>query len=174
MTNNEIIAVENEIKYIIRHHTSNSPTQASTTAYSNTTSSAHGSLATENNHKKSLINSFLDTLNGEDNKEIKKPSSTLNKILNEEFKMYKKLVGQNVSSSFDSHDPLTFWKQNKFLLTNLTTLAQKYLASPGTSVKSESAFNISSYYGHKQCSQLSSENLCFFIFLEDKLSNQDK
>ncbi len=55
MTNNEIIAVENEIKYIIRHHTSNSPTQASTAAYSNTTSSAHGSLATENNYKK-IIN----------------------------------------------------------------------------------------------------------------------
>ncbi|CAF1445343.1 unnamed protein product [Rotaria sordida] len=82
MTNNEINKTENEIKYIIPQQTSNGPTQASSTTSSNT----NGSLTTEKEKKKSLINYFLDSLADEDTQQVKKQSSTLNKILNDEFK----------------------------------------------------------------------------------------
>ena len=42
---------------------------------------------------------------------------------------------------------------------------------PGTSVKAESAFSISAYYARKQRARLSADNLCFCVFLKDKLSN---
>ncbi|CAF3250677.1 unnamed protein product [Rotaria sp. Silwood2] len=169
MTNNEINKIENEIKYIIRQQTSNSSTQASSTTSSNT----NGSSATENEKKKSLLNYFLDSLADEDTQHVKKQSSTLNKILNDEFKTYKKLAGHFVSTSTDLHHSLQFWKTNKSLLPNLAPLAQKYLASPSTSTKSESAFSMSAYYGRKQRARLSSENLGFSVFLKDKLSNEN-
>ncbi|CAF1339098.1 unnamed protein product [Rotaria sordida] len=170
MTNNEINKIENEIKYIIRQQTSNSSTQASSTTSSNT----NGSLTTEKEKKKSLLNYFLDSLADEDTQQVKKQSSTLNKILNDEFKTYKKLAGHFVSTSSDLYDSLQFWKKNKLLLPNLALLAQKYLASPSTSTKSESAFSISAYYGRKQRARLSPENLGFSVFLKDKLSNENK
>ncbi|CAF1150344.1 unnamed protein product [Rotaria sp. Silwood1] len=135
MTNTEINTLENEIKYIIRHKTSNSSTQASSTTSSNTT----GLSRTEKNFKKSLLNYFVDSLADEDSQQ--------------------KLAGDYVSTSPDSYNPVQFWKENKSLLPNLTPLAQKYLASPSTSTKSESAFSISAYYGRKQRARLSSVNL---------------
>ncbi|CAF3710437.1 unnamed protein product [Rotaria sp. Silwood1] len=155
MTNTEINTLENEIKYIIRHKTSNSSTQASSTTSSNTT----GLSRTEKNFKKSLLNYFVDSLADEDSQQVKKQSSTSKKLLSDEFKTYKKLAGDYVSTSPDSYNPVQFWKENKSLLPNLTPLAQKYLASPSTSTKSESAFSISAYYGRKQRARLSSENL---------------
>ncbi|CAF3224628.1 unnamed protein product [Rotaria sp. Silwood2] len=165
MTNNEINTIENEIKYIIRQQISNSQTQASSTTSSNT----NGSSTTEKNQKKSLLNYFLDSLADDDTQQVKRQSSTLNKILNDEFKTYKKLACHFVSTSTNLYHSLQFWKKNKLLLPNLAPLAQKYLASPSTSPKSESAFSISAYYGRKQRAQLSSENLGFFVFLKDKL-----
>ncbi|CAF4481377.1 unnamed protein product, partial [Rotaria sp. Silwood2] len=169
MTNNEISKIENEIKYIIRQQTSNSSTQGSSTTSSNT----NGSSTTENEKKKSLLNYFLDSLADEDTQHVKKQSSTLNKILNDEFKTYKKLAGHFVSTSTDLHHSLQFWKTNKSLLPNLATLVQKCLASPSTSTKSESAFSLSAYYGRKQRARLSSKNLGLSVFLKDKLSNEN-
>ena len=169
MSNNEIDSVENEVKSIVRHQPTNSPTQASTTAASCATIGINGLSTTRKQKKKSLLSYFLDTLVGADTKQINKQSSALNNVLTDEFKVYKKLAGQFVSTSFDLYDPLSFWKQNKSLLPNLSPLAQKYLASPGTSV--ESAFSTSSYYGRKQRARLSSENLSFSVFLKDKLLN---
>jgi hypothetical protein len=173
MTNNETNTIENEIKYMIRQ-SSNSSTQASATTTSSTTTSNTTKSITQKRKKKSLINYFLESLASNDTQQVKKQPSTLNKILNDEFKMYKKLAGQFVLISLDEYEPLDFWKQNKSVLPNLATLAQKYLASPGTSTKSESAFSIAGYYGRKQRAQLSSENLGFSVFLKDKLSNENK
>ncbi|CAF4970539.1 unnamed protein product [Rotaria socialis] len=71
-------------------------------------------------------------------------------------------------------DSLKFWKKSMSSLPNLAPLAQKYLAVPSTSTKSESAFSTSTYYGRKQRARLSSDNLCFSVFLKDKQSNEDK
>ena len=171
MTSNEITSTENQIKSIIHHRPSGTSIQTLTTASSNTTSGDSRSSIEEKSKKKSLLDYFLCTLNSEEEKRAKPQSSTLSKILNEEFRVYRKLATQFVSSSFDSYDPIKFWKQNKSLLPNLALLAQKYLASPSTSTKSESAFSISSYYSRKQRNQISSENLGFSVFLKDKLSD---
>ena len=171
MTNNEINTIESEIKFIVRQQSSNSLTQASATAStpSNTISNTDGRSTTKKEKTKSLLNYFLDTLDGEDNKQMKKQPSTLSKVMMEEFKIYKKLAVQFVSTSIDICNPIVFWKQNKNLLPNLSPLAQKYLSSPGTSTKAESAFSVSGYYARKQRARLSSENLCCSVFLKDKL-----
>jgi hypothetical protein len=54
---------------------------------------------------------------------MKKQSSTLNKIIIEEFKIYKKLAAQFVSTAMDLCNPVLFWKENKTLLPSLTPLA---------------------------------------------------
>lgn len=187
MVNTEISKVENEIKFMIRHQAPSNTTQASSTSLSNTMQAASASLSSTDaqsitssntnepskiiNKKKSLINYFLDSLTDEDAQPFQKQSSTLNKTLNEEFKAYKKIAAHYVSLSSDTYEPMEFWKTNKLLLPNLVSLAQKYLASPSTSTKSESAFSMSGYYGRKQRARLSPENLGFSVFLKDKLSN---
>ncbi|CAF1564257.1 unnamed protein product, partial [Adineta ricciae] len=168
MSNNEINLIEYEIKQKLRHQPS-----ATTTPNSNNTSNTNsGSFTTGKKSKKSLIDYFVDTLDGEDAKDNQKPTTTMTKVSNEEFKTYKKSAAQFVSMAVDRYDPLLFWKQHCFVLPNLATLAQKYLASPSTSVKSESAFSISAYYGRKQRARLSSDNLSYSVFLKDKLSNE--
>ncbi|CAF2885819.1 unnamed protein product [Rotaria sp. Silwood2] len=168
MTNYEITEVENQIKSILRHQSSNNSTQSSTTLSSNITSNTNAISTIEKKKKKSLISFFVSAINGEDIQETKKQQTTM-KILNEEFKLYKKLAAQFVLTANDVYDTLIFWKQNKVLFPNLMTLAQKYLSVPGTSVKAESAFSISSYIGRKQRARLSADNLCFSVFLKDKL-----
>ncbi|CAF1178011.1 unnamed protein product [Adineta ricciae] len=132
------------------------------------------SFTKEKKSKKSLIDYFVDSLDGEDVNDHPHSSTTITKVLNEEFKTYKKLAAQFVSTPVDQYDPLLFWKQHCFALPNLATLAQKYLASPSTSIKSESAFSISAYYGRKQRARLSSDNLSYSVFLKDKLSSEGK
>ena len=169
MTNYETNEIENQIKSILRHQSSNNPTQISTTS-SNTNSNANTTSTTENKTKKSLINYFISAISGDDIEE-KKKQHTIIKILNDEFTLYKKLAAQFVLTASDFCDTSTFWRQNKILLPNLMPLAQKYLTVPGTSVKVESGFSISAYYGRKQRARLSADNLCFSVFLKDKLSN---
>jgi hypothetical protein len=170
MTNTEINSIENEIRSIIRQQSSNTSIQTSTTAASNTASVENRSSTGQKSNKKSLLDYFLDTLDNEEANQARKQTSGMAKTLSEEFRMYKKLATQFISTSFDLYDPIKFWKQSKYLLPNLAMLAQKYLASPSTSTKSESAFSVSSYYGRKQRNRISPENLGFSVFLKDKLS----
>jgi hypothetical protein len=167
MNNNETNGIENQVKSLLRHQSSNNSTHVSTTS-TNTTSNANGISTTQKKKKRSLINYFDNAINGEDIQEKQNQAPTA-KILNDEFRLYKKLAAQYVSAACDTYETLTFWKQNKALLPNLMPLALKYLASPGTSVKAESAFSISAYYGRKQRARLSADNLCFSVFLKDKL-----
>ena len=169
MKNNETNEIENQIKSLFRHQSSNISTLASTTS-ANTTSNANGISTTPKKKKRSLINYFDNAINGEDIKEITNQPLTI-KVLSKEFKLYKKLASQYEAVAWSSYETLIFWKQNKNLLPNLIPLAHKYLASPGTSVKAESAFSMSAYYRRKQRARLSADNLCFSVFLKDKLSN---
>ncbi|CAF3424623.1 unnamed protein product [Rotaria sp. Silwood2] len=178
MTSSEINTIENEIKYLIRQSTSNSQTQTSTASSSFTNTSninKFSSSSKQNGKKKSFMDYFFDTLVEDDNndtKQTQKTSLTSTKIINNEIKLYKTLASQFVAKSVDSYEPMTFWKENKLLLPNLVILAQKYLATPSTSIKSESAFSIAAYYGRKQRARLSSTNLGFSVFLKDKLSSE--
>ncbi|CAF5087028.1 unnamed protein product, partial [Rotaria magnacalcarata] len=64
------------------------------------------------------------------------------------------------------------WKCNKHLLPGLSTLARKYLATPATSVPSESAFSKSAYYGRKERTNLNGDSFCQSVFLKDKLVSE--
>jgi hypothetical protein len=66
-------------------------------------------------------------------------------------------------------DALTFWKTHGEQMPLLKAMAQRYLATPGTSVASESAFSVSAYIARKERARLSPENLSYTVFLKDKL-----
>ena len=66
---------------------------------------------------------------------------------------------------------MKFWDINRFQLEHLYKYAVRHLASPGTSVASESGFSTASYLLRKQRSRLTPENLSFAIFLKDKLDD---
>ncbi|CAF2193906.1 unnamed protein product [Rotaria magnacalcarata] len=172
MTNTEINVIENEIKQRFRRQASNGPIQASATS----ATSPNGPSTNKNEKKRSLLNYFLKSLDVEDIQQTKKQPSSFNKKINDERKAYNKLASSFVSTSSDTYDldSLKFWKKSMSSLPNLAPLAQKYLAVPSTSTKSEAAFSTSTYYGLKQRARLSSDNLCFSVFLKDKLSNEDK
>ncbi|CAF4263529.1 unnamed protein product [Rotaria sordida] len=66
---------------------------------------------------------------------------------------------------------VTFWQRYGDQMPILISMAQQYLSTPGTSVASESAFSISAYVARKERARLSPENLCYTVFLHDKLSS---
>lgn len=181
MSNQELSSVESDIKNIIKNETSNSQAGGhtassitTTTASSITTTTASSNVSNKKDKVTSLMNFFLDTLShDDDSKQNKKSTTSIAKQVTEEIKSYRKLAMQFVSVFNDNHNPLEFWKQNQLALPYLTPLAKKYLSTPATSIKSESAFSISAYYGRKQRAQLSSTNLSFSVLLKDKLMNEN-
>lgn len=66
-------------------------------------------------------------------------------------------------------DVLVFWKTFGDQIPLLKDMAQRYLGTPATSVRSESAFSSSAYIGRKERARLSPENLCYTVFVQDKL-----
>ena len=54
----------------------------------------------------------------------------------------------------------------------LASFARRFLATPETSVPSESAFSTPSYLGRKERSRLTPENLSITVFLKDKLVHE--
>ena len=168
----EMNSIESEIKIMIRSEISNSQASSYTTASNNTKTITSSHLGNRKDKATSLLNFFLDTLSSDDANQNKKSSTSISKQITDEMKRYRKLAMQFMSLSSENHNPLEFWKQNQEGLPYLTPLAKKYLSTPATSVKSESAFSISGYYGRKQRAQLSSANLSFSVFLKDKLKNE--
>lgn len=68
---------------------------------------------------------------------------------------------------------MKFWQKNQPDLPLLSKMAFKYLVSSATSVASESAFSTASYLLRKQRSRLSPNNLCYTMFLKDKMNEND-
>ncbi|CAF4594516.1 unnamed protein product [Didymodactylos carnosus] len=54
----------------------------------------------------------------------------------------------------------------------LSSLIQRFLSTPATSVASESCFSIASYLHRKQRSSLSPSNLAYTVFLKEKFDYQ--
>ena len=84
--------------------------------------------------------------------------------ISEEIATYGALVRKN-----SSVDASRFWKQHGSQMPLLKEQAQYYLATPGTSVPSESAFSQSAYIARKERPRLTAENLSYTVFLKDKL-----
>ncbi|CAF1481868.1 unnamed protein product [Didymodactylos carnosus] len=64
-----------------------------------------------------------------------------------------------------------FWKTYSNQLPVLSKVARKYLATPGTSVPSESAFSTSAYLARKQRPRLTPDSLAVSVFLKDKIED---
>ncbi|CAF5012782.1 unnamed protein product, partial [Rotaria magnacalcarata] len=105
---------------------------------------------------------------GESNKERSKRLS-----VNEELKYFKLAVQEfNLKNKPSTTTAMRFWNIHHTKLPLLSRLARIHLIACGTSVPSESAFSISAHTARKERSRLSSQNLCYSVFLKDKISKQ--
>jgi len=86
------------------------------------------------------------------------------KTISEEIFLYSSLCRKHPTM-----DVLVFWKTFGDQIPLLKDMAQRYLGTPATSVRSESAFSSSAYIGRKERARLSPENLCYTVFVQDKL-----
>lgn len=111
------------------------------------------------NDKVTSLEKFLESV--DKNPQIHK--SRLASI-SEEIASYGALARKNPSNNV-----IRFWKLHGNQLPLLKEQAQYYLATPGTSVPSESAFSQSAYIARKERSRLTPENLSYTVFLKDKL-----
>jgi hypothetical protein len=69
------------------------------------------------------------------------------------------------------YDTMAFWRLHQHELGYLSQLSRQFLCSPATSVPSESAFSTASFLGRKESARLSPANLCFSMFLKDKVND---
>lgn len=90
--------------------------------------------------------------------------------LTEEIRIYRSIVSKYAKINENDDTALRFWATHAERLPLLASLARRFLATPGTSVPSESAFSISNYLGRKERSRLSPENLAISVFLKDKVA----
>jgi hypothetical protein len=90
--------------------------------------------------------------------------------INDEIKRYKIAVQQfNIKAEPSGTSALQFYQTHHDQFQLLSNLAKIHLATCATSVPSESAFSLSSYIARKERARLSGENLCYSVFLKDKV-----
>ena len=111
------------------------------------------------NEKSNRLNKFLKSIDKNVQIDKSKP-----KTISEEIAYYGYLCRQ-----ISDLDALNFWRLYGEQMPMLKAMARQYLATPSTSVPSESAFSSSAYVARKERSRLSIENLAHTIFLQDKL-----
>jgi len=86
------------------------------------------------------------------------------------LKFFKTAVQEfNVHNKPSTMSAINFWKIYHVQLPHLFHLAKVHLVACSTSVPSESAFSVSAYTARKERARLSPENLCYSVFLKDKL-----
>jgi len=137
-----------------------------------TTSSTSESRATtgksiinvKQNKEKTRLNMFLKAVDKNVLFEKHDP-----KTISEEISLYGSLCRKH-----SSMDATAFWQFHGEQMPILKTMAQRYLSTPGTSVASEAAFSSSAYIARKERARLSPENLCYTVFLQDKLRSPVK
>lgn len=112
----------------------------------------------------STINAFLESVGHE--LHIQQEKST---TISDEFRRYRFLVSKLGYSSSEDSSPLQFWSKHGTSLPILSVHARRFLATPGTSVPSETAFSMSSFINRKERCRLTPQNLSSTMFLRDKL-----
>ncbi|CAF0827237.1 unnamed protein product [Didymodactylos carnosus] len=171
-------AVERVLRDKVDEFSSDSPSSSSSTATTlllQPTISPPQFLPTKKTNKQSTFKQF-----------IKPPDSALNNCssthtpnradISEELTKYRTLaVSQanlitNPNNDYEP-DALRFWRNNASGLPLLSRMATRYLTTPATSVPSESCFSRANYLYRKQRSHLTPQNLCYSVFLQDKLEN---
>lgn len=112
----------------------------------------------------SVVSAFLQSV-GHDSSVSRDKRSTLV----DEFRRYRLLASKATDSTDDHTSALQFWSMHGGGLPLLSSLARRFLATPGTSVPSETAFSVSSFIDRKERCRLTPENLSATMFLRDKI-----
>ncbi|CAF1296806.1 unnamed protein product [Didymodactylos carnosus] len=175
MTNLERTAVEQIIKEIYQNKIGNTQYQQQLPQGSSALN--RKPRITLTNEKTELpltpMNYFLKLVG----KDLFRNTKTKSNTLEEEMKSYRTTAVRTaleiMSNNKTDKNPLLFWQKNVLTMPLLAKMSKLYLATPGTSVSSESAFSLSAYYGRKERSRLQSETLALSVFLKDKLQQQE-
>ena len=174
MKTTEITSIERELKQLLMDNNiqkTNTLHGTSTPNIITSTPCSSSSIINKLSSKKSRIDEFLESITDpiDQSSRTAKPSTTHIALIIEEFRNYKLFAARYVLDG--GSDALLFWRTNQNFLPLLSALAKKYLASPASSVASESAFSVSANYGRKQRARLLPENLAMSVYLHDKFTS---
>lgn len=145
---------------ITSHSTSMSPTTNSRRSTS-TSNQPSNSMKSSDTEVTTRLQKFLKSIDKEVLNTNEKP-----KTIGQEMALYGSLCKKNSAMG-----AIAFWKTYGSQMPLLKQMAQKYLATPGTSVPSESCFSRSAYVARKERARLSPQNLAYTVFLQDKLQS---
>ncbi|CAF1127776.1 unnamed protein product [Rotaria magnacalcarata] len=141
---------------------------------SSTNTFAQSPQSFSNNNASSTYDQFLAAC-GDDGNIVGESSKEKSKrlCLTEEFKYFKTAVQEfNLNNKPSTTSVIRFWNIHHMKLPLLSHLARIHLVASGTSVPSESAFSISAHAARKERARLSRNNLCYSVFLKDKIGKQ--
>ncbi|CAF3813941.1 unnamed protein product, partial [Rotaria sp. Silwood1] len=96
--------------------------------------------------KSTTFNKFLDSIDDDSTYSQQSACRSSTSTYATETKQYRRLASSYISGVGEDKNALSFWELNKHQPPYLTILARSYLATPATSVPSESAFSKSAYY----------------------------
>jgi hypothetical protein len=159
LTQKEITSIERQLKNLLRHSSTQQQENIPPPAIQ---------------RKPDSLKKFLDSIDSTNKSTGSSSGKTPSIAFTNELKKYRQLAINFASDEDEQKTSLFFWQHNKHLLPNLANLARKYLATPATSVASESAFSKSAYYARKERANLQGDILSQSVFLKDKLFIKDK
>ncbi|CAF1245945.1 unnamed protein product [Didymodactylos carnosus] len=103
-------------------------------------------------------------------------STSSSTSIDDELMKYRTIATLESTDIIENDKPpnaLQFWASNSYQLPIFSSLVQRFLSTPATSVASESCFSIASYLHRKQRNRLSPSNLAHIVFLKDKFDCQE-
>lgn len=132
--------------------------------FDSTTSNMQTNTVCKTKSERTAVNAFLQSV-GHESLTSKGKRATLV----EEFRNYRLLATKFMELKDTDVTVLQFWSTHTHELPLLSSFARRFLATPGTSVPSETAFSVSGFIGRKERSRLTPDNLAATVFLKDKL-----
>ena len=148
--------IEREVKKNVNHAADRSNESFATVS--------HTSSITVSKAFPSVVSAFLQSVRHDSHINKDKRSSLV-----DEFRRYRLLASKATDSTDDHISALQVWSIHGGGLPLLSSLTRRFLATPGTSVPSETAFSVSSFTGLDECCRLKTENLPAIMFLRDKI-----
>ncbi|CAM4813988.1 unnamed protein product [Rotaria magnacalcarata] len=162
LTPKERLKVERQIKQKNKEQNKFQTPTTTSSALISSNGSVYPSIK-QSSEKLNRLDTFLKSIN-----KYVSTNNVIQKTISEEIFHYESLVKTDLPMY-----AVLFWQRYGEQIPILKDMAQKYLSAPGTSVPSESAFSSSAYIGRKARAQLSTENLSYTVFLQDKLITID-
>ena len=160
-------SIEREIRMMSRQ------TNTSQGGVSSNASNTSSSISVSTRPKQNPIQSFLPSLGKGKSQRASAQSSTPS--INDELVLYRTLATKEfneITEHDKEHDLFRFWSEHEREFPILGPLARKHLITPATSVPSESLFSVAAFFGRKERSRLTPDNLSMSVFIQDKVSNE--